>query len=80
MTDLLELEPGDQVFELGTGSAYQAAILAALDTQIYSIEIIEPLANEAQERIARLGIEGIILKGGDGYYGWPEHALFDAIG
>ncbi len=79
MTDLLDLEPGQSVLEIGTGSGYQAAVLAALDTRVYSIEIIEPLALEGQERLRRLGYDSIRLKTGDGYYGWPEHAPFDAI-
>ncbi len=79
MTDLLDLEPGQSVLEIGTGSGYQAAVLAALDTRVYSIEIIEPLALEGQERLRRLGYDSIRLKTGDGYYGWPDHAPFDAI-
>lgn len=79
MTDLLELEPGDRVFELGTGSGYQAAILDAMGGEVYSIEIVEPLAEAARERLARLGHQRITLKSGDGYYGWDEHAPFDAI-
>ncbi len=79
MTDLLDLSPGQTVLEIGTGSGYQAAVLAALDTRVYSIEIIEPLAAEGRARLQRLGYESILLKTGDGYYGWPEHAPFDAI-
>ncbi len=79
MTDLLDLEPGQSVLEIGTGSGYQAAVLAALDARVYSIEIIEPLALEVRERLRRLGYDSIRLKTGDGYYGWAEHAPFDAI-
>ncbi len=79
MTDLLEPEPDDRVLEVGTGSGYQAAVLASLVAQVYTIEIIEPLAREATERISRLGIPNIEIRTGDGYYGWPEAAPFDTI-
>ena len=79
MTDLLELEPQHKVLEIGTGSGYQAAILAALDTRVWSIEIIEPLGQQAKTRLQRLGYDAVELSIGDGYYGWPEHAPFDAI-
>jgi len=79
MTDLLELSPEDRVLEIGTGSGYQAAILAALIEQVYSIEIIEPLGEAARERLARLGFDKVQVRIGDGYYGWQEHAPFDAI-
>ena len=79
MTELLETDPDDVVLEIGTGSGYQAAILAKLVNHVYSIEIIEALANEAQARLARLGYDNVTTKLSDGYYGWEEHAPFDAI-
>lgn len=79
MTDLAELDEGDVVLEVGTGSGYQAAVLAELAGQVYSIEIIEPLAEQAQQRLRRLGYENVTTRLGDGYFGWEEHAPFDAI-
>lgn len=79
MTDLLKLEPDHKVLEIGTGSGYQAAILAELVAQVYTIEIIEPLAKESSSRLQRLGYSNISTRIGDGYYGWKEHAPFDAI-
>jgi len=79
MTDLLRPQPGDRVFELGTGSGYQAAILAKLTKEVYSVEIIEPLGNDAAQRLDNLGYANVKVKVADGYYGWPEHAPFDAI-
>jgi len=79
MTDLLELEPDDVVLEVGTGSGYQAAILAELVRQVYSIEIVEPLAVQVKERLARLGYDTVTTRLGDGYYGWEENAPFDGI-
>jgi len=79
MTELLELKEGEKVLEIGTGSGYQAAILAELTPNVYSIEILEPLAERAKETLARLGYDGIELMTGDGYKGWPEYAPFDAI-
>ena len=78
MTDLLEIEAGERVLEIGTGSAYQAAVLADLGARTFSIEIIEPLAAAARERLVRLGYP-VELRVGDGYHGWPEEAPFDAI-
>ena len=79
MTEQLRLKPSDRVLEIGTGSGYQAAILAELMSQVYSIEIVEPLAKNAEATLQRLGYENVHVKTGDGYKGWPEAAPFDAI-
>ena len=79
MTDLLNPAPGHSVLEIGTGSGYQAAILARLVGQVWSIEIIPALAREAAERLQRLGFDNVAVRSGDGYLGWPEHAPYDAI-
>ncbi len=79
MTDLLELEPGAVVLEIGTGSGYQAAMLAELAAKVYSIEIIESLSRTATETLERLGYRNVTTRAGDGYRGWPEHAPFDGI-
>ncbi len=79
MTDLLRPRPGDVVLEVGTGSGYQAAVLAGLVRQVYSIEIVAPLARTAAARLARLGYANVTVRHGDGYAGWREHAPFDAI-
>jgi protein-L-isoaspartate(D-aspartate) O-methyltransferase len=79
MTDLLDLQPGDRVLEIGTGLGYQAAILSALVRQVYSVEIIEELAQQAKKRLARQGCGNVQLRLGNGFYGWPEHAPFDKI-
>lgn len=79
MTQLLELKPGDKVLEIGTGSGYQAAVLAEITDQVYTIEIIPQLAERAAARLKRLGYDKVQTKIGDGYYGWEEHAPFDAI-
>ncbi|MGX2041701.1 protein-L-isoaspartate(D-aspartate) O-methyltransferase [Methylocaldum sp. MU1018] len=79
MTDLLRVEPDGSVLEVGTGSGYQAAVLAELAKRVYSIEIVPELTEIAAERLKRLGYANIETKTGDGYYGWPEHAPFDAI-
>jgi protein-L-isoaspartate(D-aspartate) O-methyltransferase len=79
MTELLRLRATDKVLEIGTGSGYQAAILAEIVQEVYSVEIIEPLYRQAKERLERLGYTNIHLKCGDGYYGWEEHAPYDAI-
>ncbi|NOX62839.1 MAG: protein-L-isoaspartate(D-aspartate) O-methyltransferase [Chloroflexi bacterium] len=79
MTELLQLEPDDKVLEIGTGSGYQAAVLAELVDEVWTIEIIPQLAKQAEERFQRLGYDNIHTRVGDGYYGWPEEAPFDAI-
>jgi len=79
MTEQLRPQPADRVLEVGTGSGYQAAILAELVSDVYSIEIVEPLAKNAETILQRLGYKNVHLKVGDGYKGWPEAAPFDAI-
>jgi protein-L-isoaspartate(D-aspartate) O-methyltransferase len=79
MTELLDLRPGEKVLEIGTGSGYQAAVLAAITPHVYSIEILPGLARSATERLARLGYASVQVRAGDGYRGWPEAAPFDAI-
>lgn len=79
MTELLALQGGERVLEIGTGSGYQAAILAELAGEVYSIEIVEPLALKAKELLAQLGYRNVKVKAGDGYLGWPSAAPFDAI-
>jgi protein-L-isoaspartate(D-aspartate) O-methyltransferase len=79
MTELLQLQPGAKVLEVGTGSGYQTAILAEVGAQVYSIEILEPLARASTELLRRLGYTNIQVTTGDGYLGWPEHAPYDAI-
>ena len=74
MTDLLALGADSVVLEIGTGSAYQAAVLAELVAQVYTIEIIAPLGRAARQRLARLGYDNVEVRIGDGYFGWPEHA------
>lgn len=79
MTELLEPQPGDVILEVGTGSGYQAAVLAELVARVNTIEIIAPLAESAGTRLKQLGYRNIEVKLGDGYYGWPEHAPYDGI-
>ncbi|MEE8104013.1 MAG: protein-L-isoaspartate(D-aspartate) O-methyltransferase [Planctomycetota bacterium] len=79
MANVADLQPGDKVLEIGTGSGYGAAVLAEIAKQVFSIEILEPLAKRAQRTIKRLGYKNIEIRHGDGYRGWPEEAPFDAI-
>jgi protein-L-isoaspartate(D-aspartate) O-methyltransferase len=79
MTELLELKGGEKVLEIGTGSGYQAAILAELAKEVYSIEIVETLASIAKNRLSEMGYQNVKVKAGDGYLGWPEVAPFDVI-
>ena len=79
MTEQLRLKPSDHVLEIGSGSGYQAAILAELVAEVYTIEIVEPLAKSAKATLQRLGYRNVHVKMGDGYKGWPEEAPFDAI-
>lgn len=79
MTQELNLDSGDVVLEIGTGSGYQAAVLAKLDVHVYTMEIIPPLAKAAEARLERLEYENVEVKNADGYNGWEEHAPYDAI-
>lgn len=79
MTDLLDVRPESAILEIGTGSGYQAAVLAELVRQVYSVEIVKPLAEGASERLERLGYVNVEILQGDGYHGWPEHAPYDGI-
>jgi protein-L-isoaspartate(D-aspartate) O-methyltransferase len=79
MTQELGVEPGERILEIGTGSGYQAAILAALGAQVYTIEIIQPLAEAARDRLRGLGYSSVETRIGDGYLGWAEAAPFDGI-
>ncbi len=79
MTQVLEPRPSDRVLEIGTGSGYQAAILAEIVREVYTIEILEPLARRAEAVLKGLGYKNVKVKTGDGYQGWPEHAPFDAV-
>jgi len=79
MTDLLQLDKNDTVLEVGTGSGYQTAILSKLAGKVYSIEIVEPLADRAARLLRELGYANVEVQAGDGHAGWPEHAPYDAI-
>ncbi len=79
MTEKLKLSPDARVLEIGTGSGYQAAVLSKLVARVYSIEIVEELAERASRDLARLGFHNVEVRAGDGYRGWPEHAPFDGI-
>ncbi len=79
MTDLLDVDRGDTALEIGTGSGYQAAVLAELGVKVWSIEIVTTLADEAGERLRRLGYSGVTTRAGDGYHGWPDHGPYDTI-
>ncbi len=79
MTELLDVRPGDVVLEVGTGSGYQAAVLAGIVRDVYTIEIVEPLARSAEQRLRELGYTNVQVRAGDGYLGWPEAAPFDGI-
>jgi len=78
-TDLVAPQPGQRVLEIGTGSGYQAAMLAEIVSKVYSIEIVPSLGREAAERLRRLGYANVEVRIGDGYAGWPEQAPFDSI-
>lgn len=79
MTDLLKLKGDEKILEIGTGSGYQAAVLSQLVDTVYTIEIVETLANNAKKRLANLNYKNVVVKYGDGYKGWPSAAPFDAI-
>jgi len=79
MTDAIRPQPGEKILEIGAGSGYQAAVLAQMGAEVYTIEIVEPLAEMARQTLQRLGYENARVHYGDGHEGWPEHAPFDAI-
>ena len=79
MTQELDIEPGHRVLEIGTGSGYQAAVLGALAKEVYTIEIVAPLAERARQILTSLGYRNINIRTGNGYLGWPEHAPYDRI-
>jgi protein-L-isoaspartate(D-aspartate) O-methyltransferase len=79
MTDLLDIEAGDNVLEIGTGLGYHAAVLSQLASKVYSIEIVEELAQQARQRLQRRGYTNVELRVGNGYHGWSEHAPFEKI-
>lgn len=79
MTEALGLQPTDKVLEVGTGSGYQAAVLAEIASKVFTIEIVEPLAKRAEETLGQLGYQNIQVRVGDGYQGWPDESPFDAI-
>jgi len=79
MTQALNVQPNDRVLEIGTGSGYQAAVLAELTSEVWTIEIIEPLADRARKTLAELGYRNVQVRTGNGYLGWPEHAPYDRI-
>lgn len=79
MTERMNLKPGEKVLEIGTGSGYQAAVLAEMGAEVYSIEIVPELAEHARKVLAAEGYDKVHVLAGDGYKGWPEHAPFDAI-
>ena len=79
MTEAARIGPDDRVLEIGTGSGYQAAVLAEIAKAVYSIEIVEALGTAAAERLQRMGYENVTVRIGDGYQGWPEQAPFDAV-
>jgi protein-L-isoaspartate(D-aspartate) O-methyltransferase len=79
MSELLEVGPGDTVLEVGTGSGYQAAVLAAMGVEVFSVEIVPELCSQAEKKLDALGFDSVHVRCGDGYQGWPERAPFDGI-
>lgn len=79
MLDQLQVRPGQKVLEIGTGCGYQTALLSQLGAQVYSMDIVEPLAREAAARLAEMDVPNVTVRAGDGYQGWAEHAPFERI-
>lgn len=79
MTASIDPQPDDKILEIGTGSGYQAAILGEIADSVFTVEIVDELARQAADRLEQMGYENVHVKGGDGYYGWPEYAPFDKI-
>lgn len=79
MTEAIDVDPGEKILEIGTGSGYQAAVLAEMGAEVYSIEIVEPLARSAEMALKDAGYENVQVRHGDGYQGWPAHAPFDIV-
>ena len=79
MTGAIRPRPGEKILEVGAGSGYQAAVLAQMGADVYTVEIVEPLAEMAAQTLERLGYQNAHVRHGDGYRGWPEHAPFDAV-
>jgi len=79
MTEALKLDPNDKVLEVGTGSGYQAAVCAEIAAEVYTIEILEELAQSAGKKLKQLGYHNVSVRAGDGYYGWPGHGPFDVV-
>ncbi|MFO1482856.1 MAG: protein-L-isoaspartate(D-aspartate) O-methyltransferase [Verrucomicrobiaceae bacterium] len=79
MTEVIDPQPGQRILEIGTGSGYQAAVLAEMGAQVFSIEIVKPLGEQAEKTLQRLGYDKVKVRVGDGYAGWPEEAPFDAV-
>jgi len=79
MTEALQLDPNSKVLEIGTGSGYQAAVCAEIAKEVYTIEIVEELAEISKKRLKELGYPNVFVRAGDGFFGWPEHAPFDVI-
>jgi protein-L-isoaspartate(D-aspartate) O-methyltransferase len=79
MTEAIKPHKGQRVLEIGTGSGYQAAVLAEIVDSVYTVELLPELAASAAERLKRLGYRNVVVRQGDGYLGWPEHAPYDAI-
>jgi len=79
MTHLIEPGPDDVVFETGTGAGYHAAVLSELVAEVYSVEVVEPLAARATRLLKEMGYDNVLVRAGDGYYGWDEHAPYDAM-
>lgn len=79
MSEILQLDPGEKVLEIGTGSAYQAAVLAEMGMDVYTVEIISELADEAEQRLSALDFQQVAVLNADGYFGWEEHAPYDAV-